>query len=317
MTRAPLSFILAIVPGILIAADTVTVTKPKIDPGPLGAAIESGKDHRFHLAPAALYSEDGSEWTPSLQFDFYYQFAEAGKWPSEAFNLSVSANGAIAVDEDLNREPLRAHLDYYYMTMPGFDDAIDDWNKPLTASEPHRSNPFSFELGLSAAYETDQSFDNRNAVASGFVKFIQPRGNDWHAFLPSIIAAFDGVFPSENRTASSHGTDSNTHARFRAVADWEMRFSLLTENALVRPLTFHVAAEYSKDFGQPSSWERAGKDESFGIFAELSYALNTGIDPAGTAHESPFSLFVRATSGRIAPEPENDNTLLVGTRFGF
>lgn len=308
------SLLLATLPAL--AAERQPAT---FDPGTSGSKIATGTQKAFDLDSSILRSEDLRDWTPAITLDALYQSGSAVDWPTQSWSLRFAAHGTFALDPDLNRDPLRASIDLYYEAMPGFKRESDAWNDPLVAGEHGHSNPALFEAGFSAAYETDQNWDHSNGVVSAFVRFLQPLGNDWRGNMPSITAAFDGVMPNENATADAMKTERDAHVRVRVQADWVLRFSTFkaTRNTVLKRLSLHAAAVYTKEFGPPASWETAGLDEAFGAYVEAAWVLSTGVDPEGANHRDPVTLFARTTFGRFEPIPEDDRGLLIGLRYSF
>lgn len=293
--------------------------KAAFDPGTAGAKITTQSQKSLDLDTSILHSDDYSDWTPAITLDALYQNSSAVDWPSNSWSLRLAAHGTFALDPDLNRDPLRASIDFFYETMPGFKREASDWNEPLQSGEHGRSNPALFETGLSASYETDQNRDHSNGVISAFVRFLQPVGNDWRGQLPSLIAAFDGVVPDQNATADAMQTERDAHMRLRVQADWLIRFSAFqaTRNTMLKRLSLHAAAVYTKEFGPPASWETAGLDEAFGAYVEAAWLIREPRFTAGVEPTDALTLFARTTTGRFDPIPEDDRGLLIGLRYSF
>ena len=289
------------------------------DPGTSGSKIATDTRKAFELDTSMLRSDDLRDWTPAVTIDALYQSGSAVDWPTKSWSLRLAAHGTFALDPDLNRDPLRASMDFYYEAMPGFEREADSWNDPMEAGEHGHSNPALFEAGFSAAYETDQNCDHSNGVVSAFVRYLQPLGNDWRGNMPSLTAAFDGVMPNENATADAMRTERDSHLRVRVQADWVLRFSTVkaTRNTIFKRLSLHGATVYTKEFGPPASWETAGLDEAFGAYAEAAWILSSGVDPESANHRDPVTLFARTTFGRFEPIPEDDRGLLIGLRYSF
>lgn len=289
------------------------------DPGPGGASVETGESWQSDFRLGSLYSDDYSDWTPALHFDLNYRNGSAADWPERVMALSFSAKGAIAADRELNREPLRGSVGFYRMIMPRFEDELKGWNDPLVKGERPHSNPWMLEYGLAGGYETDQMLDHRNGTLSAYFNFFAPLNNDrLRSLLPSMTAALDGVFTDESAIADSMEIERSDHLRLRLAVDWQLRMSVYTDAPVIKRFVLHSAAEYTREFGAPDGWENAGLDEAFGVFAEISYRLRTGTEDTTTSdHGRPITLFARSSFGRIAPQPEEDTSVLAGVRFSF
>lgn len=305
------------VPVLIVRAED---SQPaSLDTGTSGAKIATASSHHFDFDTAILHSEDYADWTPAVTFDWLLQSSNAVNWPSESWALRFAGHGTLALDPELNRDPLRASIDFYYEAMPGEKKAVGGWKEPMSIDEADQTNPGLLEAGLSAAYETDQSLDHRQGRVSAFINFLQPLGNTVKGQLPSFIAAFDGVLPDKNATADAMNVNRDAHVRLRLQADWVLRFSAIkaTRQSVLRHLSLHGAAVYTKEFGPADSWENAGLDEAFGAYVEAAWNFTSGIDPSGKNHTDPLTIFVRTTFGRFDPVPEDDRGLMMGVRYSF
>lgn len=275
------------------------------------ASDEGKSDLDFDFDITTLHSEDFGDFTPALSYHFKWTFLD-DELPWKYTSARFEANGTLALDAALNRDPLVTETDFLWSGM-----VLEDWAGKYSTAHPGRDvDAPLLEAGFTARYETDQQMDNRNGVMSAFVAFNHDNPYRWLGIVPSVLVAYDGVL-ADTSQAAKLGADNPNHSRLRAEATWRFGLSNVSQMKLLRASMISAHLQYSKDFGVSDKMKVAGLDESFGAAVEYAWMFDTGVKKDDSAYSSPKYFFVRASFGRVAPEPENDTSIIAGFRIGI
>lgn len=295
---------------VAVSITTFSIAAEPAKPSPISFSIDA----------QWLHSDDYADNTAALAWDFLWS-TEQDNLPSFYYRARLHSSGVIAIDSELNRTPLIIEGDAFGEMMLGGQKAAADFQERLrqlqsgTIPSNRAFHSFYLQSGITGRYETDQQLDHRNGVASAFVEFSNNNLNTVWSLIPTFRVSLDGVVPDENATADAMAADTDPHLRLRALAHWNVALGILGSSEFLRRSFISATLQYSRDFNLDRQLRDAGQDESFGTAVEYAFLLDKG--ERDGANVAPWFLFVRGQTGRFAPEPENDTSLLVGFRYGM
>lgn len=321
MNTSLISAVAVALGGMTLWAGEIVVPSPPPSAAP--------KAWSFSLEPEWLHNDDLSDSTAALSWDIKWS-TQRDNSPFSYFEARFKSTGTLAIDEELNNTPLIAELDGYGYLQLGSGKSleqaappiIDATNGVIPTFPKEKFRPLLLEGGLSARYETDQSLDHSNGVASVFLQLSNNNRETLWALIPTFRVTLDGVDPDENATAEALKAETESHLRFRALAHWNIGLAILARdaehaNTFMTHSFISATLEYSRDFGIDQKLEDAGQDEAFGGAVEYAYMLNDGLRGGDLPNEAPWFIFARVEMGNFAPEPEDQTTFLVGFRWGM
>ncbi len=274
------------------------------------------KSTHFNLNLAQFDDPSSSDITFGVQWDIGW------KYESDWQRIALSSTGAWAIDESLNHTPLIAQLNaggHIHLAggivKPGSGDPLKD---PLSDGALRANDAPLASIGMlwgvTGRYESDQAWDHRNGVASAFLGLNNTNHRNAWSLIPSLYLSADAVFPDQNSTA---GGDLGNYGRFYAAANWEINLGLLDHQSdFLERLRIHTSLEYQNAFGAPQALKQTGQDSGFGVLAELIFKACKDIGINDHA-KTPLYIFAQFTSGRFAPQPEDEQRLIAGVRFEF
>jgi len=266
-------------------------------------------DFKHSFRPALLTSH--GDWTGALSYDLGLSTVLYSQAEKDSFRKSLSAHlgtkGTVAVDADLNTEPLNADA--------GITTSINFYKPPiielgakpgqfLTKEEGFNYGRLSFSL--LGGYETDQRLDNRNITAGAELGYALTETQAFKALVPSVFLGYDFVFVDHSEQQKSLGVDDGDSRRLRVFASWKFPVGQWLPPPL-EPLDAHVDLRYYLNDGLPSVYRATDKDDAIYAAASLSYSFS----------QKPLwgfvdALFVRVATGRIPPETKDATTVMVG-----
>lgn len=239
-----------------------------------------------------LLTEDSlGEVTPGLEFHQSWKTARAAYGNRLTAYLEEELKGTLALDPDLNREPLSASLS----GLISFDT-----RRLIDAAD------FGFlQTGLQAGYESDQRFENRNARAGLFAGYVNNNKNLLWPLVPNADLHFDAVWNDRAEERAKRGVDDNdSYARWNVNLSWAWFPGTAFEHcATLQPLGLLFDYRYFQEENQETAWKDAHLDCYDYAAAMLSY--HTGWKYAQY-------LFLKYADGHLPTETEDETTLSLG-----
>jgi len=187
----------------------------------------------------------------------------------------------------------------------------------LIQNDPENGNDEIFKyhhggirLNAQAQVETDDDAENMN-LAAGF-EFVYSSYGAYkpYKYLPTFGFAYEYVNPTETEARDRLGADTSNFFRLRAFAlwDWDIGNKLASNVSFVKNLNMRVRYRYAKEYDQSDMWKSEGYDEYDQTTAQLRYILPADKRKAFGLKE----IYIDYSSGRLLPQAENDNRILLG-----
>lgn len=256
------------------------------------------------VAPA--YLTGGGDSSPGLLFE------GSAIRPGDLGEIRLSAKGTLALDEDVNPNPLVAELKVLkiwdrYQPPTGGDDPFGD---PDQKMDPGYDKP-DIEFGLDARFETDQARENYAwnlglEAAYIAVSDISPK-------LPlnySLYLNLEWVETVASETQESLGLKDEDYLRLRAALSLKYKVGEYFKTKQWTPLSLHGDFRYYQDFDPADELKDAGLDSDLYWAGAISYEIG---DPnSGFKSALIDSVFLRVSGGRIPPETRDETTLFIG-----
>lgn len=193
----------------------------------ISASAAEPKDS-FEIKPAVLDSDGADKLLGALRWE--------GKWelaPETAADRLVrfhaETKGTIATEARGHGENMSAEINGMYFRNfdppPVTEDAPEPGTRPPSTNFPPPTVPAGFggiEVGLAAAFEADQPWDNRQWTAGLKLNYTKANAG-WlsHALVPFV--SVDYVYVSEtSATLNGVSTPTNRYGRLGLALDWQL-----------------------------------------------------------------------------------------------
>lgn len=253
----------------------------------------------LRIAPSLMRSDAatsvGLRWSARQVFD---GAVTHDRFPRR-FRADLRAEGAAAWDADANPETIQASLSAGWFVAL-FEPPTDPDPTDPDAVPEGGFDYGSVSIGAAAEFESDQLFDEVNAVLGARVAYVNSRQDFPWPLLPGLRLEFGAVLPLA--TELSERVDA--HTRGDVYAAWHVPL-------FATPFTAHAELWYWNAFGADDESARVRTLE--GLFGSVALAYGFSV-PLGqlTLHE----VFVRWSGGDAPVRATDRRSWMIGIVVG-
>lgn len=253
----------------------------------------------LRIAPSLLRSDAatsiGLRWAARRVFD---GAVTHDRFPRR-FRADVGTEGTAALEPDANPETIHASLSAGWFVALFEPPTDPDPTDPEAAPEGGFDYG-SVSMGAAAEFESDQLFDEVNAVLGARMAYVNSRQDFPWPLLPGVRLEFGAVLP----LATELSERVVAHTRADVYAAWHVPL-------FTTPLTVHAELWYWNAFG--ADGESAAVRTLEGLFGSVALAYGFSV-PLGqlTVHE----VFVRWSGGEAPVRATDRRSWMIGIVVG-
>lgn len=294
------------------------------------ASEEASQEFKKKLKPTLLSSNDETGISPALEFKLSY-LRDVSMSPSLSRHFFAQSEGVIATNSEANSKNLFAEIGYGINkefatpgTVPEFPDNTGTGSGAGFTFDQGAATPGQTygNLAISATgrFETDQQFDNYNLTYGPHIGYVHTNGSAWKdawwSLIPSVQFSYHHINVLESKAFDSLGITDDSFWRFDGVADWTFDIGNWVDprrNHWYGGFSFGAKLQYSKAFELAPAATAAGLDDAWYYQGAINYRFEDGTKIAEWISE----VYLAVGNGRIAPQPEDQTSVMLGVVLSF